>query len=77
MSEPIHGQPANRAASVHDAPHAPGACDACGACGTRGVACVLGVCYVVHIWRTVVEVRDHADVEVVVWQVLFDSPVRV
>ena len=25
-------------------------------------------------WRTVVEVRDHTDVQIVVWQVVLDSP---
>eukprot|EP00964_Phaeocystis_antarctica_P139683 scaffold104486_cov69-Phaeocystis_antarctica.AAC.5 len=58
-----------RAASEYDA-CAARACDAC------GVACVLGVCCVLHVWRTVVEVRDHADVEVVVRQLFFNSPVR-
>ena len=39
----------------------------------RGIrACAVG--WFQLWWRTVVEVRDHADVPIVVWQALLDSP---
>ena len=40
-----------------------------------GVACALGVCGVLNVRRTVVEVRDHADVQV--WHVGVRVRVRV
>ena len=43
-------------------------------CSARRGMRACAVCWFQLGWRTVVEVRDHADVPVVVWQALLDSP---